>query len=155
MLVGALVAGPAGPSEGDEINPWRRPSVRIRIWCSFGWLKGSVPPGRIAACHRFAPRMLAAFVILAGFVPVRSASAADVAHGAQLAQQWCISCHVLPNHPGQTALQGPPSFLDIAHGGKTSDQLRLFLLRPHGAMPPLTLSRAEIGDLIGYIETLR
>jgi cytochrome c len=36
-----------------------------------------------------------------------------------------------------------------------SDQLRAFLSNPHGAMPDLALTRAEIDDLIGYIETLR
>jgi hypothetical protein len=38
---------------------------------------------------------------------------------------------------------------------RTADQLRAFLSRPHGAMPDLSLTRAEIDDLIGYIETLR
>jgi mono/diheme cytochrome c family protein len=99
---------------------------------------------------------IAALLVSTGFAGFAAgAFAADVAHGAQLAQQWCTGCHVLPSHPGQTALQGPPSFRDIARGGKTSDQVRLFLLNPHGAMPPLTLSRAEIDDLVGYIETLR
>jgi len=37
----------------------------------------------------------------------------------------------------------------------TSDQLRAFLTHPHGAMPDLALTRAEIDDLIGYIGTLR
>jgi hypothetical protein len=37
----------------------------------------------------------------------------------------------------------------------TADQLRAFLTHPHGAMPDLALTRAEIDDLIGYIETLR
>jgi mono/diheme cytochrome c family protein len=95
-------------------------------------------------------------VLSAGFAAIAgSAFADDVAHGAQLAQQWCMGCHVLPSHSGQTTLQGPPSFREIARGGKTSEQVRVFLLNPHGAMPPLTLSRAEIDDLIGYIETLR
>jgi mono/diheme cytochrome c family protein len=101
-------------------------------------------------------RTVAALVVSAGFAAVAgSALANDVAHGAQLAQQWCMGCHVLPGHPGQTALQGPPSFRELARGGKTSDQLRVFLLKPHGAMPPLTLSRVEIDGLIGYIATLR
>ena len=38
---------------------------------------------------------------------------------------------------------------------KTADQLRAFLSHPHGAMPDLALTRAEIDDLIGYVETLR
>jgi mono/diheme cytochrome c family protein len=33
--------------------------------------------------------------------------------------------------------------------------LRVFLSHPHGAMPNLALTRAEIDDLISYIETLR
>jgi mono/diheme cytochrome c family protein len=97
-----------------------------------------------------------ALVFSAGIAAVAGAAFADdVAHGAQLAQQWCMACHVLPDHPEQTALQGPPSFREMARGAKTSDQLRVFLLKPHGAMPPLSLSRAEIDDLIGYIGTLR
>jgi cytochrome c len=51
--------------------------------------------------------------------------------------------------------RGPPSFRPVAQGPLTADQLRAFLSHPHGAMPDLALSRAEIDDLIGYISTLR
>jgi len=96
-----------------------------------------------------------AVVVLVGLLasPTLS-SAADPTNGAALAKQWCASCHVLPGTPNQRAVQGPPSFRDIAID-KPPDQLRLFLMRPHGSMPPLSLSRAEIDDLIAYIETLR
>ena len=43
----------------------------------------------------------------------------------------------------------------IARSGMAPDQLRAFLSHPHGAMPDLALTRAEIDNLIGYIETLR
>ena len=43
----------------------------------------------------------------------------------------------------------------VAHSGMSADQLRAFLSHPHGAMPNLALTRAEIDDLISYIETLR
>jgi hypothetical protein len=33
--------------------------------------------------------------------------------------------------------------------------LRAFLSHPHGAMADLSLTRAEIDDLVGYMETLR
>jgi hypothetical protein len=46
-------------------------------------------------------------------------------------------------------------FQTVARSGMTADQLRTFLSHPHGATPNLTLSRAEIDDLIGFIETLR
>jgi len=103
--------------------------------------------GRIAA--------MAAVVTACFAAGTRSGSAADIARGEQLARQWCASCHVVPGDPHQTALQGPPSFRDIAHGNKTPDQIRVFLIKPHGAMPQLTLSRAEIDALVGYIESLR
>src|SRR5579883_998014 len=75
---------------------------------------------------------IAALVVAAGLAAAPSALADDPAHGAELAQQWCMGCHVLPGHPEQTALQGPPSFREIARG-KAPDQIRVFLLKPHGA----------------------
>ena len=80
---------------------------------------------------------------------------ADPAQGAQIARQWCANCHVIGGNPTGPVPQGPPSFQMVARSGMTADQLRAFLSRPHGAMPNLALTRAEIDDLIGYIETLR
>jgi len=80
---------------------------------------------------------------------------ADAQKGAQLARQWCANCHVTDGKPAGGAPQGPPSFPAISRSGMTTDQLRAFLSHPHGAMPDLALTRAEIDDLIGYIETLR
>ena len=80
---------------------------------------------------------------------------ADAVKGAQIAQQWCASCHLIGGKPAGPVPQGPPSFQMVAHSGMSADQLRAFLSRPHGAMPNLSLTRAEIDDLISYIETLR
>lgn len=80
---------------------------------------------------------------------------ADAARGGQLARQWCASCHVIDGSQAGAIPQGPPSFKTVAHSGMTADQLRAFLSHPHGAMPDLALTRAEIDDLIGYIDTLR
>ena len=90
--------------------------------------------------------------ILAAVLP---AAAANVPRGAQLAQQWCSNCHLIGGNPPATIQQGPPSFRAIAQGPLSADQLRAFLSHPHGSMPDLALSRAEIDDLIGYISTLR
>jgi cytochrome c len=79
---------------------------------------------------------------------------ADAAKGSQLAQQWCASCHVTSSGRAGNVQEGPPSFPTIART-RTADQLRAFLSHPHGAMPDLSLTRAEIDDLVGYIETLR
>ena len=78
---------------------------------------------------------------------------ADAIKGSQLAQQWCAGCHVTGGSPAGNLQQGPPSFSTIAHS-RTADQLRAFLSHPHGAMPDLSLTRSEINDLVGYIQTL-
>ena len=80
---------------------------------------------------------------------------ADVQKGAQIARQWCANCHVINGSSAAAVPQGPPTFPTIARSGMTNDQLRAFLTNPHGAMPDLALTRAEIDDLIGYIGTLR
>jgi cytochrome c len=80
---------------------------------------------------------------------------ADAARGGQLARQWCANCHVIGSSAAGAVPQGPPTFQTVAHSGMTADQLRAFLSHPHGAMPDLALTRAEIDDLISYIDTLR
>jgi mono/diheme cytochrome c family protein len=86
-------------------------------------------------------------------VPV--AARADAAAGERLARQWCISCHVIDSTgPATTLPQGPPSFPIIA-GHLDPGQIRSFLTNPHGAMPNLALTRAEIDDLVAYIESLK
>jgi len=83
------------------------------------------------------------------------AAHADAGAGAQLAQRWCASCHVVGDTQTGPVPQGPPSFRSIAKGGMTTDQLRAFLSHPHGAMPDLSLTRTEIDDLTSYIQSLR
>lgn len=95
-------------------------------------------------------------LIVTGSLAAASPSiAADLARGAHLAQVWCANCHVVGRTPPKTVREGPPSFREIARSKLTRSQLRAFLSHTHGAMPDLSLSRAEIDDLIAYIETLR
>jgi mono/diheme cytochrome c family protein len=101
--------------------------------------------------YRLLCLMLASLVLAAvAAKPTR----ADATKGSQLAQQWCASCHVISGSPARNVQEGPPSFPTIARA-RTADQLRAFLSHPHGAMPDLSLTRAEIDDLVGYIETFR
>ena len=100
-------------------------------------------------------RLLAAVLVsLVLAVATARPTRADASRGSQLARQWCASCHVTSGDPAGNIQQGPPSFHTIA-GARTADQLRAFLSHPHGAMPDLSLTRQEIDDLVGYIETLR
>ena len=102
--------------------------------------------------HYQLPATVLVFLLL---TPVAAHPArADASKGSQLAQQWCANCHVTGGRPTGNVQQGPPSFPTIARA-RTTDQLRAFLSHPHGAMPDLSLTRAEIDDLVNYIETLR
>jgi mono/diheme cytochrome c family protein len=101
--------------------------------------------------YRFSAVLLLSLVLgVAAAEPVL----ADAAKGSQLAQQWCANCHVTSSSRAGNVQEGPPSFPTIART-RTADQLRAFLSHPHGAMPDLSLTQAEIDNLIGYIETLR
>ena len=99
-------------------------------------------------------RIVVALAALGGLWLLPQSAAADAANGARLAQQWCANCHVI-NGSGPSARlpQGPPSFR-VAAGHLNPGELRSFLSHPHGAMPDLALTRAEIDVLIAYIENL-
>ncbi len=77
-----------------------------------------------------------AVAVLMASNPVR----ADAAAGEQLAKRWCATCHIVGGGAQQSVPQGPPTFHSIAESGKTPDQLRAFLTKPHGAMPDLALT---------------
>jgi len=92
-------------------------------------------------------------LLLVGSIP--STARADAAAGAKLAQQWCANCHDVDGAAPSTILpQGPPSFRIIA-GHLNPDEMRAFLTHPHGAMPDLALTRAEIEDMIAYVQSLK
>ena len=88
-------------------------------------------------------------------LPAGTAVAADAENGAQLAQRWCASCHIVaPNQRGPTT-EAPP-FARIASGPDfNAGKLALFLLDPHPKMPDVGLSRTAAQDLAAYIATLK
>ena len=80
------------------------------------------------------------------------AAAADAVNGLKLADHWCAACHLVSPVQKQASAD-VPTFADIARR-KDARQLALFLTKPHGQMPDLTLSQPEVADLVGYIESL-
>jgi mono/diheme cytochrome c family protein len=82
-------------------------------------------------------------------------AAGDPGAGAELARTWCASCHLVGEPASGPTTQGPPTFRAVARSGKTPDELKTFLTNPHFPMPSLGLSRADIDNLIAYIENLR
>jgi cytochrome c len=102
---------------------------------------------------RYIPFIVAMALWSAGVAVAPARAAAD--SGKELAQRWCASCHVVGNNQQSPVPQGPPSFRAVARSGITAAQLRTFLSHPHGAMPDLALTRAEIDDLVQYILSQR
>jgi mono/diheme cytochrome c family protein len=106
----------------------------------------------------FAARQMTLFLALSMVLAVAVPAvplAADIRHGEQIARRWCSSCHIIGEAPTAAVPQGPPTFLAIARSDLTDGALRAFLSHPHASMPDLSLSRAEMDDLIGYIEEIR
>jgi len=74
--------------------------------------------------------------------------------GQALATRLCSSCHVVTSGATGTGSDTAPPFAAIA-AKRGDDFLQSFLMKPHGAMPPVDLSTKEIDELIAYIESLR
>lgn len=80
----------------------------------------------------------------------------DAARGQALATRLCVNCHVVPDHPAGSVPEGVPSFITIANKPEqTADHIRSILIKPHAPMPDMSLSRAEIDDIIAYLDELR
>ena len=81
--------------------------------------------------------------------------AADAAAGRQIADRWCSSCHVVAGSGGSGATDAAPTLASIAKDPRRGpDWVRQWLNDPHPPMPNLTLTRAEIEDVIAYLENL-
>ena len=74
--------------------------------------------------------------------------------GRALATKLCSSCHVVTGGATGSGSDTAPPFAAVA--ARRSDAfLHAFLVKPHGKMPPVDLSNAEIDDLVAYIESLK
>ncbi len=83
---------------------------------------------------------------------VGHAAAADVEAGLKLAKHWCAACHVVSDDQTRASAD-VPTFANIAQR-KSAHDLTLFLTKPHGQMPDMSLSRPEVADLVAYIASL-
>lgn len=83
-------------------------------------------------------------------------AAADLVRGRAIASRWCSECHVIG--PGQQrGSDNVPTFAEINKAKQFNEvRLKAFLSAPrHSQMPDLSLTRAEIADLIAYIKSQR
>jgi mono/diheme cytochrome c family protein len=83
-----------------------------------------------------------------------AATAADTAHGEQLARRWCAACHIVSADQTHGA-DNAPAFVTIAKiPGLSVDTIAKFLMDPHPKMPDMQLGRGEAKDLAAYIASL-
>lgn len=97
-----------------------------------------------------------AFAALIAAPASAQSSAETVAAGRSLAMRSCSACHVVSERPQQPAVDGVPSFAQIASNPNTTpDGLRTFIQTPHSPMPNFSLSRKQIDEVTAYIMSLR
>jgi len=99
--------------------------------------------------------ILASLLLLLA-APVSAQDIGDAAHGRQLAETWCSSCHIVGPTTARGTSNGAPTFAAVASmSSTTAMSLHAFLMTPHANMPDLHLSRDEIDDVSAYILSLR
>jgi mono/diheme cytochrome c family protein len=84
--------------------------------------------------------------------------AGDIAHGREIAERMCASCHVVGRRQSFVDLDLPlaPDFKAVADGPVTSyTALFVFLYSIHPSMPNIILSPEDANDVVAYIMSLR
>jgi mono/diheme cytochrome c family protein len=101
-------------------------------------------------------RSLAQYITLVVLACTTEATfAADANNGANLAQRWCASCHMLSTSKS-VEIDHSPSFASIAQRSDfNAEKLAFLLLEPHPKMPNMSLSRKEAEDISAYIAEQR
>lgn len=111
----------------------------------------AIPAAVSAAALRAALGAALGLMLTAG--PCHAADRpADEAAGRRLTQDLCMSCHAVGPTGGGTDMAPP---LPAVAAARDDDSLRYFLAAPHGAMPPVSLTRQQIADIVAYLASLR
>lgn len=96
----------------------------------------------------------AVILLMAAFLALGAARAADPSEGLEVAERWCASCHAIA--PGRASNEQAPSFESIVQDrGRSDEWISTWLSTPHDVMPDLALTRDEIAALVAYFDSLR
>jgi mono/diheme cytochrome c family protein len=97
-------------------------------------------------------RSLVLATVLVG-IAAPSFAAADANAGRDLVTRSCITCH--STGTSKTASDGAPPLSFLAKDNKERPAwVRGWLMDPHPPMPNITLSRAQIDNVIAYLNSL-
>ena len=94
---------------------------------------------------------------LSALAPASHSQTASIARGQEIAERACAGCHVLTGTP-ERKVEGidVPSFASIAaRPNQTSQRLQSFIMTPHRPMPGMSLSLAEVNDVVAYLLSLK
>jgi mono/diheme cytochrome c family protein len=81
--------------------------------------------------------------------------AADAAHGREIAQRWCASCHLVTPEQRQGSADAAPFSTIARMPNMDAPHIAFLLLDPHPKMPDMSLTRNEASDLAAYIASLK
>jgi mono/diheme cytochrome c family protein len=95
------------------------------------------------------PAMAKPAATSAGPPPLAGSLVAHAVDGARLAAAWCDSCHMVRQDRGSDVA---PPFAVIAMR-RSPDDIRAYLARPHGGMPPISLSNGQIDDVLALMRS--
>jgi cytochrome c2 len=92
-------------------------------------------------------------LLLTALLVAPAAHGADAASGKRLAEMRCVPCHAVGSTARREVSEGPP-FEAIARKFAAHPEMLAFsLLDPHPRMN-VALTRREMEDVAGYIDTL-
>ena len=94
---------------------------------------------------------IAAWLLLLATAASTAAAAADAEMGAKIAARWCAECHLVSQSQRFSKVD-VPSFAAIGRDPAfDAKRLSAFLMTPHSKMPDMSLTRAEVEDLVAHI----
>lgn len=114
--------------------------------------------GRTGIAWKLCAFLVAAVVVL---LLARSAASAqpvyaDPRRGHELAARLCATCHMVDREAGGPVTSDILSFRAMANQpGGSAVQMAGRIIIPHPAMPSVSLTAAEIRDIVAYIMSLK
>lgn len=100
------------------------------------------------------PRRVGLAALILALFTSPAFAAGDAREGKILTARWCVSCHATAGAAKGT--DSAPSFVRIANDpARSPARLRSWLTSPHPPMPNLALSRADIDNILAWLDTLK
>ncbi len=98
----------------------------------------------------------AALAVLMGLTTAGAAEFGEADRGGDLAQTWCVNCHVVEAAPETASAAQVPTFQALAaRDDLTPERFQAVFASPHPGMVGIEPSRQQIADLYAYIQSLK